>query len=401
MFIRLREINPEHILKSLNTLKYFADLVQLRQFIVYGGRGMKSCYSCRLGLVMLVVLLLLATFPITGFAQSPHLVVNTHRLNVRSGPGVGHHIITSVPGGTELPVTGIDSGRLWFQVSSPAGTGWVNSHYAIDRGNFSGVPILNSRAVDEPVIAPGQAHLVVNTGYLNVRTGPGVGHNAIGNVPGGTKLPVIAIDSGGLWYQVNSPLGSGWVNSHYTIPRGVFSGIPRIGRPAEQAPIAPSTPHLVVNTGYLNVRSGPGVSHGIITTVAGGTKMPVISIGSDNLWYEVNSPAGPGWVNSYYTVTRGSFASLRSRTLLDPPSPTLSGPTPRAVVNTHRLNIRTGPGANYDIITSVPGGSQLAVLGLSRGRHWYLVEGSFGQGWLNNDYVVFRGDFSRVSVVQY
>ncbi|MDE2859290.1 MAG: SH3 domain-containing protein [Chloroflexota bacterium] len=276
---------------------------------------MKSCYSCRLGLVLLVVLLLLATFPITGFAQSPHLVVNTHRLNVRSGPGVGHHIITSVPGGTELPVT--------------------------------------------------------------------------------------AIDSGGLWYQVDSPLASGWVNSSYTIPRGAFSGIPRIGRPTDQPTVAPGTPHLVVNTGYLNVRSGPGIGHSIIMTVAGGAELPVISIGSDNLWYQVNSPAGPGWVNSYYTVTRGSFASLRQpRPLDNPATPTLSGPTPRAVVNTHRLNIRTGPGANYDIITSVPGGSHLAVLGLSRGRGWYLVEGSFGQGWLNNDFVVFRGDFSRVSVVQ-
>ncbi|MCY4537766.1 MAG: SH3 domain-containing protein [Chloroflexi bacterium] len=362
---------------------------------------MKSYFGCRLGLVLLVVLLLLATFPLTGFAQSPHLVVNTHRLNIRSGPGVGHHVITSVPGGTELPVTGIDIGRLWFQISGPTGPGWVNSHYAIDRGSFSGVPIIDSRPANVPVIAPGQAHLVVNTGYLNVRTGPGVGHNAIGNVPGGTELPVTAIDSGGLWYQVDSPMGSGWVNSHYTIPRGVFSGIPRIGRQEAADPIAPGTPHLVVNTGYLNVRSGPGASHGIITTVAGGAKLPVISIGSDNLWYEVNSPAGPGWVNSHYTVTRGNFASLRRpRVLNDPPTPALSGPTPRCVVNTHRLNIRTGPGANNDIITSVPGGSHLAVLGLSRGRGWYLVEGSFGQGWLNNDFVVFRGDFSRVPIVQ-
>lgn len=357
---------------------------------------MKSCYSCRLGLVFLVVLLLLATFPTTGLAQTAHLVVNTHRLNVRSGPGVSHHIITSVPGGTELPVTGIDSGRLWFQVSSPAGTGWVNSHYAIERGSFSGVPII---AADDPVITSGQTHLVVNTGHLNVRTGPGVGHTPIGNVPGGAKLPVIAIDSGGLWYQVDSPLGIGWVNSHYTIPRGVFSSIPRTA-PTDESAIDPSIPHVVVNTGYLNVRSGPGVGNSIVMKVPGGTALPVISIGGDNLWYEVQSPVGPGWVNSYYTVTRGNFASLRTRPLENPETPTLSGPTPRAVVNTHRLNIRTGPGAGYDIITSVPGGSHLAVLGLSQGKGWYLVEGSFGQGWINNDFVVFRGDFSRVPVIQ-
>ncbi len=362
---------------------------------------MKLRSSSRFSFILLVVLLLLATFPVTSFAQgnSAHLVVNTHRLNIRSGPGVGYEKITSVPGGTELPVTGIDSGGLWFQVSSPAGTGWVNSHYAIDRGNFSNVPIIDMSPPDEPALSPSQPHLVVNTGYLNVRTGPGVGSHIIGNVQGGTKLPVLAIDSGGLWYQVESPLGTGWVNSHYTIPRGVFSGVSTTTQESDKPTIAPGVPHLVVNTGNLNVRSGPSASHSIIMTVAGGTELPVISIGSDNLWYEVQSEAGPGWVNSYFTITRGNFTELRRTPLLDPPSATLSGPTPRCVVNTHRLNIRTGPGAGYDIITSVPGGSQLAVLGLSSNRGWYLVEGSFGQGWLNNDFVVFRGDFSRVPVL--
>ncbi len=363
---------------------------------------MKLRKSCRFSFIFLVVLALLASFPIASAAQasSAHLVVNTHRLNIRSGPGVGYDVITSVPGGTELPVTAIDSGRLWFQVTSLAGSGWVNSHYTIDRGNFSGIPILDMSAADEPALAPSQAHLVVNTGYLNVRNGPGIGYHSMGNVPGGTKLPVVAIDSGGLWYQVESALGTGWVNSYYTIPRGVFSGIPKISQETDTPTIAPGTPHLVVNTGNLNVRSGPSASHSIITTVPGGTELPVVSIGSDNLWYEVNSPAGVGWVNSYYAVTRGNFTQLRNVPLPDPPSAALSGPTPRAVVNTHRLNIRTGPGAGYDIITSVRGGSQLAVLGLSRNRGWYLVEGHFGQGWLNNDFVVFRGDFSRVPVIE-
>lgn len=367
------------------------------------GGVMKLCSSGRLALLLLVVFALLASFPLVSAAQasSPHLVVNTHRLNVRSGPGVGYHVITSVPGGTELPVTAIDSGRLWFQVSSPAGTGWVNSHYAVDRGNYSGVPVIDMSAADEPALGPSQPHLVVNTGYLNVRRGPGVGYHSMGNVPGGTKLPVVAIDSGGLWYQVESALGTGWVNSYYTVTRGIFSGVPRTSQETAEVSIPAGVPHLVVNTGYLNVRSGPGANYHIIATVAGGTELEVLSIASDNLWYEVQSPAGPGWVNSYYAVTRGNFSSIRSSPPLpDPATATLSGPTPRAVVNTHRLNIRTGPGAGHHIITSVRGGSHLAVLGLSRNRGWYLVEGSFGQGWLNNDYVVFRGDFSRVPIVE-
>ena len=95
----------------------------------------------RILLLLLVMVLLFALGQFVAVAQtSPHLVVNTHRLNVRSGPGVSHGIITSVAGGTVLPVISLQAGSSWIQVSSPAGNGWVNSTYTIDRGDFSGVP---------------------------------------------------------------------------------------------------------------------------------------------------------------------------------------------------------------------------------------------------------------------
>ena len=131
------------------------------------------------------------------------------------------------------------------------------------------------------------------------------------------------------------------------------------------------------------------------TTVPGGAQLPVASVAGDNLWYEVDSPAGRGWVNSYYTVTRGNFASLRQSNIPGA-APGLTGLAPRVVVNTHRLNIRRGPSIGYGIVTSVRGGTTLAVTGISAGRDWFKVEGSFGMGWLNNNYTVFRGDITRV-----
>ena len=115
------------------------------------------------------------------------------------------------------------------------------------------------------------------------------------------------------------------------------------------------TPRLAVNTYRLNVRSGPGVGHPVLTSVGGGTELPVISIHADRLWYEVASPAGNGWVNSYYAVTRGDFSRLSSTNAPVQTSPVLTGTTPRAVVNTSRLNIRSGPGVAHGVITSVQG----------------------------------------------
>ncbi len=331
---------------------------------------------------------LLPLFQMAVFAQdySPHLVVNTGFLNIRNGPGANHDIMANVPGGTKLPVLAMASDRLWYQVESDVGVGWVNSYYTIGRGNFSDVPVISNEP--PPITGP---HLVVNTGNLNIRSGPGAWYSVIATVAGGTKLPVVGIADNELWYQVTSDGVAGWVNSHYTVGRGDFS----VFSPPKQE--TPSGTHLVVNTGNLNIRSGPSILHRIITTVAGGTELPVVGIASDRLWYQVESAAGVGWVNSYYTVGRGNFADIP---VTDNAAEAPAIAPARVIVNTAYLNIRTGPSASNDIVTTLSGGVELTVLGVAKDGVWYLVEGDFGQGWLNNSYVIFRGDYSSVLVIE-
>jgi len=157
------------------------------------------------------------------------------------------------------------------------------------------------------------------------------------------------------------------------------------------------SPHLVVNTGFLNIRNGPGANHDIMANVPGGTKLPVLAMASDRLWYQVESAAGVGWVNSYYTVGRGNFADIP---VTDNAAEAPAIAPARVIVNTAYLNIRTGPSASNDIVTTLSGGVELTVLGVAKDGVWYLVEGDFGQGWLNNSYVIFRGDYSSVLVIE-
>ena len=72
------------------------------------------------------------------------------------------------------------------------------------------------------------ARLVVNTGNLNIRSGPSAGYSIIATVPGGTELPVIGVYEDEVWYQVATSVGNGWVNSEFTIGRGDFSRVPLI-----------------------------------------------------------------------------------------------------------------------------------------------------------------------------
>ncbi len=354
----------------------------------------------RFHILLLITCIFLAPLnPLAALAQGAdaHVVINTYRLNVRTGPGASHAIITDLPGGTTLPVTMLSADRKWYEVTGDFGMGWLHSAYAVPRGDFSTVPWagapsnIGSGTADVAISA---ARLVVNTAYLNVRTGPGAGHSILTTLRGGTEVAALARDHGGVWYQVATSAGNGWVNTNYTVGRGDFSAVPTVGGPerVEQPGIPAGTPHLVVNTSYLNVRTGPSARHDILTTVPGGAKLAAIGIAPDRIWYEVVTSAGNGWVHSRYTVGRGDFSNITRY------QDALRGDTPRALVNTSYLNIRTGPGAGHSIVTDVPGGTTLAVLGKSADGKWFLVEGDFGQGWLRNLYVAFRGDYSQVQV---
>ena len=69
-------------------------------------------------------------------------------------------------------------------------------------------------------------------------------------------------------------------------------------------------PILVVNTSFLNVRTGPGVQYTVLVTVVGGTELPVLGIFGDGVWYQVATDGGPGWVNIEFTLPRGDLSNL-------------------------------------------------------------------------------------------
>lgn len=55
---------------------------------------------------------------------------------------------------------------------------------------------------------------------------------------------------------------------------------------------------------------------------------------------------------------------------------------PSAIVKVDSLNVRSGPGTNYPVLTAVPRGSALAVLGQVAGCRWLQVGLPSGAGWV-------------------
>ena len=70
-------------------------------------------------------------------------------------------------------------------------------------------------------------------------------------------------------------------------------------------------PTATVNTGALNIRSGPGISYGVVTSVYRGTVLTLLARTADTSWVKIALWNGvQGWVNARYIATSYSLYSL-------------------------------------------------------------------------------------------
>ncbi len=80
------------------------------------------------------------------------------------------------------------------------------------------------------------------------------------------------------------------------------------------------------------------------------------------------------------------------------PTATLEGTWVRVTANV--LNVRTGPGFEYDKIGQVASGELYRVLGTSGDYSWMVIDFAGGVGWVKTEYVELIGDLGTVTVIQ-
>ncbi|MGQ9909005.1 MAG: SH3 domain-containing protein [Candidatus Flexifilum sp.] len=199
----------------------------------------------------------------------------------------------------------------------------------------------------------------------------------------------------------------------------ILVGLMAFAHTAEAQTRQLALPVLIVNTGNLNVRSGPGPQYTVLAVAPGGTRLPVLGTNVDNSWYLVATSAGAGWVDVSFTIPRGDFSyvplitieqiaaaqvltplTLELPDIAEAPIPVPQLTTGRVIVNTGNLNVRSGPGPQYTVVAVVPGGVTLTPLGVTADNRWFLVEGTFGRGWVSSQYTIFRGNFATVPVIE-
>jgi len=196
-----------------------------------------SLAARRLVRACLVIALLCATLALPLTALAAPTATTRDELNLRNGPGLDYDVITLMPAGSAVTVTG-DATEGWYPVQYNDLTGWAYAAYLS----------LGSSA-DSP--APGaQGTATVVTSLLNLRNGPGLSYDVVGQLAYGMTVQITGSPKaadGHTWLEVlAATVGQGWVAGDY-LDAGESAGpqteaVAAPPKAAAQIPVQPALP---------------------------------------------------------------------------------------------------------------------------------------------------------------
>ena len=164
-----------------------------------------------------------------------------------------------------------------------------------------------------------------------------------------------------------------------------------------------STPALAVqgfvNTegSRLNMRLEPSVNSGLLLNLDHGTEVDVQAVLCDGAWFEISYHGIVGYASAEYITVNGelpvSEAALAPAAELPNEAPAAPA---YARVTTSSLNVRSGPGTDYDKVGQFREGRVVKVLGQQDG--WYETE----KGFISAEYTspATEEEFAAVPLTQ-
>ena len=177
----------------------------------------------------------------------------------------------------------------------------VYMHYSAKAKCYYIVQLFTTPSSSQDTGFPSIAEAVA-TGNVNVRSGPGVSYEIVGELARGeclTYLNETRYDADGhAWYKAQYySYGEVWVSS-------VYSELTYTRTEASVDDEAGTYGRYIQATGRLNVRSGPGLGYDDKGTLLSGSTATYLGEYSTDergvTWYKISYNGGSGWVSSRY-----------------------------------------------------------------------------------------------------
>lgn len=252
------------------------------------------------------------------------------------------------------------------------------------------------------------ATIVTNSGRLRVRSGPGANYDIVTYLNNGDTVTVLSVE--GEWAQIRTADGQeGFVSTAFlqmneadtadtsatasdasqtaaTEPADTASTASTVeeAASAETATQAEGERSATVSTsnGRLRVRSGPGADYDIVAYLNDGDTVTVLSVEGD--WAKIRTADGQEGYTSVEFLNIEEAPAPETDTQAESENPT-EGETAAqeaegtATISTTsgRLRVRSGPGANYDIVAYLYNGDTVTVLSID--GEWAKVRTEDGE----------------------
>lgn len=326
-----------------------------------------------------------ASEPSTGMLSAqidgPYATVRSSGATLYAGPGVGFWTLGRLRANAIVPIIGISTDQQFWQVNTPFGAGWVRDA-EVSATNVEGVPMVEVGLI---------GRVVVNS---VVRAGPGVQAARLGTLGRGRQFYILGTNADGSWLRIRYQFGEGWIATVNTDQAGSLDLVaPSAGTPAPELPRT-DIPRAIVNTGALNLRSGPGDFFTSLGVLAQGESLPIIGRTSDNAWLLVESALGEGWLNARLVRTENFFGNAPIIRYADAAA---NGVIAATTINA--TNLRAGPSVAFEVLNVIPPNTEVALLGQSRDRAWWFVSTPLGEGWVSKETLRTRGGTSLVPIL--
>lgn len=259
-------------------------------------------------------------------------------------------------------------------------------------GESSGLP---ARAADASTPTTDESGGVVNTGALNIRSGPGIGYEVVTIAYQGTAITLVGRHPNNNWVLVRLNNGiEGWVNSSYISSRVPYSTLRIVEDSHLPEPVSPETSTTVVATGALNLRSSPTLTNNIKAVLRRGDTVITLGRNEDGSWLLVRSIKNvEGWVNASYLHIGLPVMAL-------PLVPQVAAQVTEEIVS-GAVNVRSGPGSLYDSLSVLQQGQHATLLGRSSDGQWIQIRTENGElGWVSASAFQENVDFMGLLVVE-
>ena len=312
-------------------------------------------------------------------------------LNMRASASTSGSVVTKLSRGTKVTVTSESNG--WAKITVSGKTGYVSTSYLTTTAPSTQSGSTN--APKDPVKETPTVTKYVNVdknSTLNMRSSASTSGSVVTKLSSGTKVTVTSESNG--WAKITVSGKTGYVSTSYltTTAPGTQSGSTDAPKdPVKETPTVTKYVNVDKNS-TLNMRSSASTSGSVVTKLARGTAVTVIS--ESNGWTKITASGKTGYVSSSY-LTSSSLDDSENPDSNENANPgeDNAGSTEGTLkyVNVDQgssLNMRKSPSSSAGIVAKLAAGTAVTVYSEENG--WAKVTANGQEGYVSSAYLTTK-----------